>query len=334
MPALNRCKPFLFLCSICFLFSGCAAPPYIYQPTKGYYAANQITFKTAGNQIECGKPNAVIDGVNHYFLSLPTKFILWNWQILDHQLPDENRAVLEYYLEMNQLTAVKIRHNQYAPIDEFRRLWQNSEVGAGYRATLGMITWLRYTIFPDRVFAGLPLPFIGGGDHFNPFTNSVNVYSSDLGVLLHEAGHAKDYVEHESKGTSFALLRMLPGMDLVQEANASSDAIRFLYCIDMPEQELRAYRTLIPAYSTYISGYFYGGIILTAPIVLSGHITGRVQSHLRARELAQEEENLFQNPFHTRRFLPACCKPFKDRQRSTTDVTLDRAISETRSERD
>jgi hypothetical protein len=180
---------------------------------------------------------------------------------------------------LNQLRNVKIRHNEYAPLDEFRRLTQNTEVGAGYRYSLGLATWLQYTLIPDRVFAGLPI--IGGGDHFNPFTNTVNVYSSDITILLHEAGHAKDYTQHESKGTSFALLRLMPGIDLLQEATASTDAIQFLYCIhDLPD-ELRAYRTLIPAYSTYIAGYAPGGLLVTLPIVATGHAVGRVQAWRR-----------------------------------------------------
>lgn len=314
--SLSRILPSFFAI---FIFVGCAKPPYIYQPTQPYYAEKQIQFESSGPQIESGKPNIAIDGLNHYFFSLPTKLILWNWHLLDHRLPEENRAVLEYYIEMNQLTSVKIRHNQYAPVDEFKRLWNNSEVGAGYRATLGVILWLKYTIFPDRLFAGIPIPFIGGGDHFNPFTNTVNVFSSDVGVLLHEAGHSKDYVEHESKGTSFIMIRMLPGMDLFQEAKASSDAIRFLYCVDIPEEELRAYRTLIPAYSTYIAGYFFGGIIITAPIVVTGHISGWVQSSMREEELAHEKENMGHDPFHRRRFLPPCCKPFKSFNRNHID---------------
>ena len=287
----------------------CATPPYIYQPTNEYYVKQQIIFNNAEPQIEKGEPNWLIDGLNHYLFSLPTKLILWNWKILDHQLPEQNEAILEYYLEMNKLRSVKIRHNQYAPIGEFKRLIQNSEVGVGYRATLGFILWLRYTLFPDRIFAGLPIPFIGGGDHFNPYTNTVNVFSSDTSVLVHEAGHAKDYIEHEMKGTSFAILRLLPGMDIVQEAKASSDAIRFFYCVSLQEEEIRAYKTLIPAYSTYITGYFQGGLIVSIPIVITGHFTGRIQASKREKELSDERDGLITKPFHRRSFQPPCCKP-------------------------
>jgi len=94
---------------------------------------------------------------------------------------------------MNEMRSVKIRPNQYDPGGELLRLVRNGEVAAGYRYTLGILSWLRSTLLPDRLLAGLPV--IGGGDHFNPFTHTVNVYSGESGVLLHEAGHAKDYLD-------------------------------------------------------------------------------------------------------------------------------------------
>jgi hypothetical protein len=280
----------------------CASPPEFYEPTRPYYVEKQWVIAADEPQIERGRPNWLVDGLNHYFFSLPSKILLWNWQLLDHRLPDENARVLEHYLALNQLRGVKIRHNQYDPLAEFWRLRRNREVGAGYRYTLGLIGWLRYTLFPDRLFAGLPL--IGVGDHFNPFSNTVHVFSSDVTVLLHEAGHAKDYTQHERKGTSFALFRLVPGIDLLQEARASNDAIRFLYCIRELEGELRAYRVLIPAYSTYIAGYIPGGLQVTLPVVLAGHVTGRVQSARRRRRTYQELE------LRSARPQPPWCGPF------------------------
>lgn len=228
-----------------------------------------------------GRPYAFLDGLNHYVLSLPTKLLLWDWQVLDHRLPEESEALLKRYLEINGMRSVKVRHNQYAPIAELGRLVHNGEVGAGYRFTLGILSWLRYTLLPDRLLAGLPL--IGGGDHFNPFSNTVNVYSSDVGVLLHEGGHAKDYVEARWKGTTMGLLRLVPFVDLWQEAVATDDAVRFLQCAREREAELEAYEVLFPAYSTYVSGYLF--LEAAIPIVVAGHVTGRVQAGRRGRAL-------------------------------------------------
>lgn len=266
----------------------CASPPEFYEPTLPYYAQKQFVIEDDKPQIERGRPNWLVDGLNHYLFSLPTKLLLWDWQLLDHRLPEESERILKHYLELNQLRAVKIRHNQYDPVGEFKRLTRNREVGAGYRYTLGMIGWLLYTLFPDRLFAGVPL--IGAGDHFNPFSNTINVFSSDVTILLHEGGHSKDYTQHERKGTSFALFRLVPGIDLLQEAKASNDAIRFLHCIRDLGGELRAYRVLIPAYSTYIAGYVPGGLELTLPIVLAGHVTGRVQAAKQRQRMSEDAE--------------------------------------------
>lgn len=291
----------ILLCAL--VTSGCASAPEIYELPDAYYVERQIPFEDAGDQIERGAPSVVVDGLNHYLFSLPTKLLLWNWRVLDHRIEPPDRALLERYLALNGLTSVKVRHNQYAPIDELRRLIQNREVGAGYRYTLGIVTWLQYTLLPERLLGGLPL--VGGGDHFNPFSNTINVYSSDPAILLHEAGHAKDYLQHEYKGTSFIMPRFLPGIDLLQEAAASSDAIGFLYCVREYQKELDAYRSLIPAYTTYIAGYFQGGLAITLPVVLVGHVTGRMQARSRDRALSHEIE--FLDEISRDDFLPPYC---------------------------
>jgi hypothetical protein len=282
--------------------SACATPPEIYVLPEEHYRSQQAELTEADAQLERGRPLAPLDLLNHWVLSLPTKLLLLNWHLLDHRLEPEGEAILRHYLELNGLREVKVRHNQYAPLDELSRLARNSDVGWPYRYTLGLVTWLRYTLFPDRLFAGVPL--IGGGDHFNPFTNTIHVYSSDVAVLIHEAGHAKDYLEHDSRGTSFALARLVPVVDLLQEARASSDAIQYLQCIREMDHELHAYRALIPAYSTYIAGYFEGGLIVTLPIVAAGHVSGRLQAWRRGRERDRPNPRVD--------FLPPWCRPLED----------------------
>ena len=288
-------------------FLGCASAPEIYHPTEWRFAKDQIELADSSPQIEQGRDLLILDGLNHYLLSLPVKLLLWNWHLQDHEFPEQDRRILEHYLELNQLRSVKVRFNEWDPLGEWRRMWSNEQVGIGYRATLGLITWVSYTLFPDRVFGGLPIPFVGGGDHFNPFSNTIHLFSSDLGVVLHEAGHAKDYLRHRSRGTTFVLARLVPGVDLMQEATASQDAIQYLYCIHDDKAEIRAYKTLIPAYSTYIAGYFTGGLIVTLPIVVAGHISGRTEAAVRNRELEIESDE--PESLTRRRFLPPFCGP-------------------------
>lgn len=294
----------LILSALAAAVSGCLSAPEIYEPTERYYVERQRDVPPAVPQIEVGRPNLLLDGLNHYLLSLPTKIILLNGRALDHRLEQKDRDILERYLAINQMVTVKIRHNQYAPLADLKRLIGNGEVGPFYRATFGLFSWLQYTLLPDRLFAGTPL---GVGDHFNPYTNTIHVYSSDVTILLHEAGHAKDYLQREAKGTS-SLLRVLPGIDLVEEGYASSDAVRFLQCIGDRENELRAYRTLIPAYSTYVSGYVGGGPLVALPVVLAGHIVGRRQAAARARGMDLEAEGVGPDGrFQRSLFQPEIC---------------------------
>ena len=258
---------------------GCAAGVGRYRLPAEEAIAAQYEIPGAGPQFERGRPNVVLDGLNHYVLSLPAKLMLWDWQVLDHEFPPESERLVRSYLETNRMRGVKVRHNQYAPFAEFGRLVANEEVGAGYRYTLGIFSWLRYTLLPDRLFAGLPI--IGGGDHFNPFSNTVNVYSSDPGVLLHETGHAKDYLKARWKGTRMGLLRLVPFVDLWQEAVATDDAIGFLKCEREIEAEIDAYKVLFPAYATYISGYV--GAEAQLPLLIGGHVAGRIQASRRNR---------------------------------------------------
>src|SRR5262249_30912111 len=138
-----------------------------------------------------GKPNAWLDGFGHYFFSLPTKLLLLDWKAENHDIPAEVEQSMEQYLRANGLHNVKVRLNQYGPGDEWRRLFKNREMPAGWRYTLGLLAVSFYTIFPERLFAGFP--FIGGGDHYNPFTNTLSIYSGSRPIVLHEGGHAKDF---------------------------------------------------------------------------------------------------------------------------------------------
>jgi hypothetical protein len=266
--------------------AGCVQTGAPYWPTEPYQVERQLPIEDAGPRIEEGRPIAWLDGLNHYVFSLPTKLVLWNWQALDHRLPEESSTLLSHYSDLNGLYTVKVRHNQYDPIGEWHRLRHNRNIGAGYRYTLGLLSWTLYTIFPGRLFAGFPI--IGIGDHFNPFTNTIHVYSSDPAILLHEAGHAKDYLGHRHRGTGFALPRLLPGIDLIQEETASSDAIHYLQCVDEHEREVDAYRSLYPAYSTYVASYLPGGVLVTAPVVVTGHVMGRIRAGAREDEIEEQ----------------------------------------------
>jgi hypothetical protein len=215
--------------------------------------------------------------LGHYLFSLPEKLILWNWRMGNHEISEETEAALKAYLARNNLREVKVRLNEYAPLGEFKRLTSNDNVGAGWRYTLGLLSWIFYTILPGRIL---------GGDAYNPFTNSIYLYSDLAAVALHEGGHAKDFAGRKWKG-SRAALRLLPITPLFDEARASNDALG--YSLDTDPRLLESgYKLLYPAYGTYVGSEALGGFPVVGPLAgavgaIPGHILGRIKAS-RVRE--------------------------------------------------
>jgi hypothetical protein len=252
--------------------SGCASVPYEYG--HGIEVAETLKLRPGEEQVERGRPMGFLDWVGHHIISLPSKLILWNWDVDRHSISPETEAALRRYLAENELGNVKIRLNEYSPGDEFRRLFHNKAVGGFWRYTIGVLSVVFYTVLPGRLL---------GGDNYNPFTNTLNLYSDHPAIALHEAGHAKDFAETKWKGT-YATLRILPIVPLVQEGAATGDAIGYYKDKDDREGEKDAYKILYPAFGTYIGGevapFYTGrfGYLLSAAFAIPGHIVGRIKA--------------------------------------------------------
>ncbi|MGH0031815.1 MAG: hypothetical protein ACQGVC_18660 [Myxococcota bacterium] len=268
----------------------CASTPYSLEPRP----ENDLTLRLAPGepQIERGEPNAWVDGFGHWFFSLPSKLVLLDWRVNDHDVSVEVEQALGEYLRRNGLCNTKVRINQYAPGGEWKRLFRNREMPGGWRYTLGLLSVSFYTIFPDRLFAGFP--FIGGGDAYNPYTNTISIYSNRRPIALHEGGHAKDFAGVEGRHWKglYAGSRAVPFAGLLvalyQEAVATNDALSWDLATATSRESKRAYRSLYPAYGTYLGGtaqsgasFFTGGWILYAiqyGIVAVGHVAGQTRA--------------------------------------------------------
>ncbi len=256
------------------LCSACAKSPYT---PRGDVCSPAEPFVDEP-QISRGEPNRIADGLGHYFFSLPEKLVLWNWKMGNHDISPETEESIRAYLERNDLRAVKVRLNEYAPLGEWTRLTNNQAVGAGWRYTLGVLSWLVYTILPGRIL---------GGDAYNPYTNSIYLYSDIPVVALHEGGHAKDLAGRRWKG-SRAALYILPIAPLFMEARATNDALG--YALDTDPKLLESgYKMLYPAYGTYVGSEALGGVPVVGPAAgmigaIPGHIIGRIKaSNVRQR---------------------------------------------------
>lgn len=250
------------------LFCGCASNYYVYG-TEGMDTLDGDS-RQVDKQFIVGEPSPVLDASDWYWPgSLLAKLILWNHKIDSHEISAETIETLRLYLEKNELDDVQVLVNTYKPGVQWVRTFQNKEVGAGWRYTLGILSALQYTILPGRFF---------GGDHYNPYSNTISIYSDIPAVALHEGGHAKDSNSRKNKGL-YAAIYAIPGVPLYHEAVASNEALSYLRENCDLDSEKKAYRSLHPAYGTYVGGTFSS--IAQQPelallAVLPGHLSGAI----------------------------------------------------------
>ncbi|MCA9135886.1 MAG: hypothetical protein KDB00_03985 [Planctomycetales bacterium] len=233
-------------------------------------------------QVEIGRPNKWIDGIGNV-ISIPSKLLLWDRRIDRHKISEGTLLTLTDYLEYNNLAHVKVRANQYAPIDEWKRLRKNTSVAAPIRYTLGTLSVAGDALLPGRLF---------GGDHFNPYTQTIHLYSDVPAIALHEAGHAKDFSRREYQGLYSIAYAVVP---IWHETLATEDAFSYLEKTGDEDQIAEANRILYPAYGTYV-GSALGNLAPAAsmPIYLGsvalGHANGRMLTRMRDRTDRQSTE--------------------------------------------
>lgn len=279
MPTQSRHLLLLVACCLVAAAFGCRQGPYRIGAASQYRVAPELTAITHP-QIERGKPRPVLDGVG-WVIGIPGKITLWDRRVDNHRISPETEEALGTYLAANELTGVKVRLNQYAPRDEWRRLRANKSVSWGWRYSLGTVAWLGDTIFPGRVW---------GGDRYNAFTNTVNIYSDVPSIALHEGGHAKDFSRRKYPGTYAAVYTFVPVAPLWHEAIATRDVFNYLHDHGTLEEEREAYVMLYPAYSTYLGDSIGGfipvyGTAVYAGALVGGHIAGRAKAaSLRAED--------------------------------------------------
>jgi hypothetical protein len=237
-------------------------------PIGNYHVSPEILAATEV-QIERGQPRKVIDGIG-WLIGIPFKILFWDRRVENHRISPETETAMQEYLAANDLQHVKVRLNQYHPRDDWHRLTQNKSVGWGWRYTLGTLSVLGETLLPGRIF---------GGDHFNPFTNTVHLYSDVPAIAWHEAAHAKDFARRQYPGT-YAAVYVLPIVPLWHESIASSDVFAYVETLDDISAQIEAHQILYPAYGTY-AGNALGGFApkYSTPIyygsILAGHGIGR-----------------------------------------------------------
>lgn len=223
--------------------------------------------------IERGRPNLLLDGAG-WIVGIPSKLLLWNTKIDSHSVSEETEQQLRQYLTANGLHDVKVRINQYDPAGEWRRLVENKSIHPGWRYTVGALAVTRYTMLPGRLF---------GNDEYNPFTNSISLYSDRSTIALREGAHAKSVTEASYRGLYSASM-YLPGSPLWIDTYATREVLAHVRESQQSSLERETYLVLFPAYGARVgqSLLFYvdagQGQVAQAGFSLIGHAVGRTMA--------------------------------------------------------
>lgn len=218
-------------------------------------------------QLSRGAPVLPIDILGN-ILALPSKLLLFTWRFDSHSISVPTETKLIEYLRAQDLAALNAAHfqlNEYNPAQDLSRLIHNPNVAWPYRALIGVPV----TLFTDVLLPGRLFPW---GDYYNPYTNTVHLFSDHPAISLHEAGHVHDLATRTYKGT-YSALRLLPFVDLYQEYKATAEAIAYLKRTGDRPGEISAYKILYPAYGSYVGSYLFPPIG-TIGGVLGGHFFG------------------------------------------------------------
>lgn len=249
-------------------------------------------------QVERGTRRPVIDGVG-WVIGIPSKIILWDRRVDNHHISPETESAVSQYVNDLGLEDTKVRLNQYAPIDEWRRLTMNHNVHWGWRYTLGTLSWLDDTVFPGRIF---------GGDRYNPYTNTISLFSDAPSIAVKEGSRARDVKSRRYPGT-YAAVNSLPLVSMWYETVSTSYAMEYLHD-QMPQQELEGYHLLYPAYGAHLGSDLTSftnvpNTIGAAVGAIPGHIVGRYQGRqLQTAETARAQsdddgDRWFHSPFES-----------------------------------
>ena len=259
-------------------------------------------------QFEHGKPHKVVDAVGWVF-GIPKKIVLWDRRAVNHNVSPETEQRLAQYLQDNGLSTTKVRINQYDPVGEWQRLRANKEVGAGWRYTVGAFGTLGYTLIPGRLF---------GVDRYNPYTDSIYIYSDIPCIAQEQAGHAKLVHGRQHPGT-YATVTSLPVVRLWPAKQMKNDVLDYTLATGTPTQQDEATRVLYAEFGAEVGGQASmlvgGNLPLTLAGAGVGHVAARFNSTGPPEPASSEAEPALQ---------PEADSQLSATQASATEETVQR----------
>ena len=207
-------------------------------------------------QIQRGRPRPVIDAAGRV-LGLPNRIAIGVPEIDNHDISQATEMEIVNYLEQNRLNSVLIRSNQYAPLGELKRMVTNDRIRPIWKSTFGTYNLLKYTLLPGRLV---------GGDWYNPYSNSLHVYSDVPTLAISRAAYAQDVQGRVNPG-AYAAIKDIPFAGLAHETTATQLSLQWYE--DQPDKIEAAREILLPSYGATVGGQL-------ASFVPYGEVVGRL----------------------------------------------------------
>lgn len=221
-----------------------------------------------------GNPNKVVDGIG-WVVGIPRRIILWDRRVDNHRVQPETMAEVATYAKMNELDGICVRVNQYAPLDEWKRLTKNDRISPGWRYTVGAMSLVGYTLLPGRII---------GVDNYNPYTNSVYVYSDVPALAMEAAAYAKDVKHRELPGT-YAAVNHLPVVSVWHETINTQDTLDYLQAHGTYEEQREGLAILYPNYGASVGGAVGSLFGFTGVFEIGGAVVGHVSGWHKAAQV-------------------------------------------------
>ncbi len=279
MRIATRNAVFLAVVMTSLTLSGCISERFSAAHHSAFDRSAVCADSASAVDIRCGRPNQLLDGTGWVF-GIPRKLLLWDRRVDNHAVSDETSDWIAQYAETRGLEGLCVRVNEYDPLDEFHRLRMNQTVAPGWRYTFGTMRVVGYTLVPGRIF---------GGDQYNPFTNSVYIYS-DVPALAVEATAYADDVRSRSWPGTYAAVNELPLVSIWHETVNTKDAARFVEQRGTKEQQEDGLRVLHSNYGSTVALAVGAGPIAQIGAAVAGQFTGTFQASRLHKAYAEESD--------------------------------------------
>lgn len=233
--------------SCCTSPPSCRLSPLPYPPSACYGGRSKsspiahqsagLLHRGVGNgvQVEHGANRPVLDMAGRV-VSLPKRIVMWDSRVDNHNVSTATVDQVTQYLQQRNVPGMVVRVNQYAPLAEWKRLVKNPNINPVMKFTMGTVRQVRYTMMPGRLF---------GGDEYNPYTNTLSLYSDAPAIGISEAVYARDVNSRRFPGL-FTVTQSLPVLSLVSDTRCTAETLDYLAATGSPS-EVAATRRLLYA---------------------------------------------------------------------------------------